>query len=109
MVYKRIATYSNFFITKPSDTFANIIDILTCCCNNQITRFCFSKIIARFFRNESKCFSGKSPIVGIYLAIMNAANSTFGKVFLLQAIATYESTYFAEGFEGDAVGAEVVD
>ncbi len=37
MEYKGITTYSYFIIPYPSYSFAYIINILTCCGNNEIT------------------------------------------------------------------------
>ena len=107
--YYRVPTGNNSIISKPGNSFCHIFYVFTCASYYKIATFNFKKGFSKFLAHKRFCFCSKCAIVSVYLPIVDAANSTFGEVFLLQSIAPKKRTNLSQWFKLHAVGAEAVD
>ena len=66
-----------FIFTKPNNSLAYIFDVFACRGNDKISCLCLAKFLSELLADKRLCFSGKSSIIGVYLPIVDTANTTY--------------------------------
>ena len=105
-----ISANGYFSFSNPSNSFANIFNVFACCCNNNIAWRSFLAFSCQSFRNKGFSSFGRGClIVGINLPIVDAADTAFDKVFLLDAAASDKVSNLPQLLKRYAVGAKLCD
>ena len=93
--HHRVSSSYNGFSSKPCDCFTDIFYILTCTCYHEVSGIYRQQFICKVLRNKRFCLCRTSTVIGVYLPIVNAADSILSKIFLLKAIPSFKCTEFS--------------
>ena len=107
--YRRVAAGDDLRITKPCDCLAHILDILASVGDDQVAGIDLGERYGSFRRNEGNGFGRPDAVVGVNLAVVDAANAGFREVRLGHPVTANQFGNVSQRLELDAVRAKLGD